>query len=93
MAKDEVLVRAAIKRGAFHLLLEASLYHGVAFVENQLELMQQDDDVVMTDRAQAEVRRKLGNIGRGIAAAERQARDVANLEVGRPSGGRSLRKD
>ena len=73
LASDEVLVRAAIKRGAFHLLLEAVLGHGFEFVEQQLAILQSDEDTALSDRALAEVRRKLVNIARGIAAAKRAA--------------------
>jgi hypothetical protein len=79
LASDEVLVRNAIQHGAFHLLLAASLHHGVAFVEDQLATMLQDEDVVMSDRAQAEVRRKLANIRRGIAAAMQEFARASKL--------------
>lgn len=72
---DEVLVRAAIKHGAFHLLLEAALHHGLPFVEQQLALMMEDEDAALTDECEAEVRRKLRNIQRGIAQAERDAQE------------------
>lgn len=62
-------MRAAIEHGAFHLLIEAVLGHGLQFVEQQLAIMQADEDVALSDRALAEVQRKLANIGRGIAAA------------------------
>jgi hypothetical protein len=69
VASDEVLVRAAIAHGAFHMVLEAVLHHGLKFVERQLEIMQSDEDAALPDRALAEVRRKLANIGRGLATA------------------------
>lgn len=68
-ASNEVLVRAAIKHGAFHLLLEAVLGHGIQFVEGQLALMLSDEEVSLSSRAKAELRRKLANIKRGLAAA------------------------
>ena len=64
-----MLVRAAIAHGAFHMVLEAALHHGLQFVEQQLEIMQSDDEAALSDRALADVRRKLGSIRRGIAAA------------------------
>ena len=77
---DEVLVRSALRHGAFYLLLEAVLHHGMQFVEQQLALMLADEDVALSDRAQAEIRRKLANIKRGIAAAELDAHDMTHLE-------------
>jgi hypothetical protein len=64
-----VLVRAAIKHGAFHLLREAVLGHRLQFVARQLEIMQSDEDAALSDHALAEVRRKLANISKGLAAA------------------------
>lgn len=81
---DEVLVRAAIKHGAFHMLLEAAMHHGMQFIEMQLDLMLADEDVALSDRAQAEIRRKLANIKHGIAAAELDAQDMTQLESERP---------
>ncbi len=92
LAADDVLVRAAIKHGAFHLLLEAVLGHGLQFVEQQLAIMQTDEDAALSDRALAEVQRKLANIARGIAAAELAAQDVTQQEAERPSTGLSLRE-
>lgn len=64
-----MLVRAAIAHGAFHMLLEAVLGHGLQFVEQQLAILQADEDAALPDRALAEVRLKLANIGRGLATA------------------------
>ena len=64
-----MLVRAAIAHGAFHMLLEAALHHGLRFVEQQLEIMQSDEEAALSDRALADVRRKLANVGRGLATA------------------------
>lgn len=71
---DEVLVRSALRHGAFYLLLEAVLHHDMQCVEQQLALMLADEDVAMSDCAQAEIRRKLANIKRGIAAAGHECR-------------------
>ncbi|OYU44345.1 MAG: hypothetical protein CFE44_13445 [Burkholderiales bacterium PBB4] len=70
---DEVLVRKALAHGAFHLLLEATLHHGLTFVEQQLAVMLADEEGGLSPRAEAEIRRKLRNISRGIAAAERNS--------------------
>lgn len=67
---NELLVRKALAHGAFHLLLEAVLHHGLTFVEQQLAVIVADEDVQLSARAEAEIRRKLSNIRRGIAAAE-----------------------
>lgn len=67
---DEVLVRNALKRGSFYLLLDASLEHGVPFVKQQWELMKSDASVNMSEWACAEVERKLANIDRGIRHAQ-----------------------
>lgn len=69
LAPNDVLVRAAIKHGAFHLFLEAVLGHSLKFVEQQLAILQADEDAALPDRALAEVRGKLANIGRGLATA------------------------
>ena len=92
LAADDVLVRAAIKHGAFHLLLEAVLGHGLQFVEQQLAILQADEDAALPDRALAEVRRKLANIQRGIAAAEMDAQEVTHPDARRPSTGLGLRE-
>lgn len=92
LAPNDVLVRAAIKHGAFHLLLEAALGHGLQFVERQLEIMQSDEDAALSDHALSEVRRKLANIARGIAAAELASQDVMHPEAERPSAGLGLRE-
>lgn len=90
-ASDEILVRAAIKHGAFHMLLEAVLHHGLQFVEQQLEIMQTDEDAALSSRALADVGRKLKNIARGIAAAELAAQEVPHSETEGPSAGPGLR--
>ena len=84
LAPNDLLVRAAIKHGAFHLLFEAVLAHGLEFVEQQLAIMQLDEDAALSDRALAEVRRKLANIGLGVSAAELAAQEVTHPETGRP---------
>lgn len=56
------------------MILEAVLGHGLQFVEQQLAIMQADEDAALSDRALAEVRRKLENIGRGIAFAYEKQR-------------------
>lgn len=89
---DEALVRNALKRGAFHMLLEAVLHHGLQFVERQLAIMQTDEDAALSSRALADVRRKLKNIARGIAAAEQAAQKVLHPEAGGPSAGLGLRE-
>ena len=81
---DEALVRNALQHGAFCLLLEAALAYGMPFVEQQLAIMLTDEDATLSDRAQADIRRKLGNIRRGIAAAQQQAKQVVHQEEGRP---------
>jgi len=82
---DEALVRNALRRGAFYLLVEAALHHGLQFVERQLAIMQTDEDAALSSRALAEVRRKLANIARRIAAAEQAAQKVLHPETGGPS--------
>ena len=91
-APDEVLVRSALRHGAFHLLLEAALHHGVPYVELQLSVLQSSDDDALSDHALTDVRRKLVNIARGIAAAEQAAQEVPHPEAGRPSAGLGLRE-
>lgn len=93
LAPNEVLVRSAIMHGAFHLLLEAVLAHGLEFIEQQLAIMQLDEDAALSDRALAEVRRKLGNIGRGIAAAEQAVEKVTNQDIGNSATFRSSPED
>lgn len=90
LASDEILVRAAIKHGAFHMLLEAVLHHGLQFVEQQLAIIQADEEAALSAHALAEVRRKMGNIARGIAAAEQEAQALTPPEAGRPSAGLGL---
>jgi hypothetical protein len=87
---NEALVRNALRRGTFHMLLEAALHHGLQFVEQQLAIIQTDEDAALSSRALAEVRRKLANIARGIAEAERAAQEVPHPEAGRPSAGLGL---
>lgn len=52
--------------------------HTHPLVEGQLEIMQSDEDVALSEHALAEVRRNLANIARGIGAAERAALEVTN---------------
>jgi hypothetical protein len=89
---DKVLVRSALRHGAFHLPVEAVLGHGLQFVQQQLAMSQADEDAGISDRALADVRRKLVNIARGIATAEQAAQEVTHPEAGRPGAGRGLRE-
>jgi transcriptional regulator with XRE-family HTH domain len=66
---DEALVRNALKKGAFSLVLEAVLEHGLLFVQQQWALMRSDRDVGLSARALADVSRKLANIERGLRRA------------------------
>lgn len=66
---DEALVRNALKKGSFHLVLEAVLEHGLPFVQQQWALMRSDDDVGLSARALDDINRKLGNIERGLSRA------------------------
>lgn len=63
---DEVLVRLALKHGAFHLVLDAVLDFGLAYVRQQWLLMLQDEDAAPPVRARVDVERKLANIERGL---------------------------
>lgn len=78
-------MRKALRHGAFYMLLEAVLHHGMQFVEHQLEILLADDEVKLSERAQAEIRRKLGNIRWGIAVAEQAAQEVTHPDGRRPS--------
>jgi transcriptional regulator with XRE-family HTH domain len=64
---DEALVRNALKKGAFNLVLDAVLEHGLPFVQQQWALMRSDGDAGLTARALADVSRKLANIERGLS--------------------------
>lgn len=77
-APDKVLVRSALRHGAFHLPVEAVLGHCLQFVQQRLAMSQADEDAGLSDRALADVRRKLVNIARGIATAEPPAQEVAS---------------
>lgn len=65
----EALVRNALLKGSYHLVLEAVLEHGLPFVRQQWALMMADADVGMSARARADVSRKLLNIERGLSHA------------------------
>lgn len=66
---DEALVRNALKKGSFNLLLEAVLEHGLPFVQQQWALMRSDGDVGLSARALSDIGRKLDNIERGLSHA------------------------
>ena len=66
---DEALVRNALRKGSFNLVLEAVLEHGLLFVQKQWALMRSDTDVVLSARAVADISRKLANIERGLRHA------------------------
>lgn len=66
---DEALVRNALKKGSFNLVLEAVLEHGLLFVQRQWALMRADADVGLSARALADISRKLANIERGLRHA------------------------
>jgi transcriptional regulator with XRE-family HTH domain len=63
---NEALVRNALKKGSYDLVLEAVLAHGLPFVQAQWALMQSDPDLGLSVRACADVSRKLSNIERGL---------------------------
>lgn len=56
---DEVLVRSSLHHGAYHLVLDAVLDFGLAFVRQQWDLMLADAEAVPSLRAQADIERKL----------------------------------
>lgn len=62
---DEVLVRNALQHGAYHLVLDAVLEFGLAFIRKPWELMLADEEGAPTARAQTDIERKLTNIERG----------------------------
>lgn len=63
---DEVLVRLALRHGAYHFVLDAVLDFGLAYVRQQWLLMLQDEDAAPPARACVDVERKLANIERGL---------------------------
>ena len=65
----EALVRNALLKGSYDLVLESVLEHGLSFVQNQWDLMTADADIGMSARARADVSRKLLNIERGLSHA------------------------
>ncbi|MDB5818557.1 MAG: hypothetical protein JWQ11_2197 [Rhizobacter sp.] len=67
---DEALVRNALAKGSFNLVLEATLEHGLDSVRKQWALMKADADIGLNARARAEVDRELVNIERGLRLAE-----------------------
>ena len=66
---SEVLVRSALRHGAFYLVLDAVLEFGLPFVREQWALILADKDAKLSARAQADIERKLNNIERGLRAA------------------------
>jgi hypothetical protein len=66
---NEVLVRNALMKGAYVMVLEAVLEHGLRFVHRQWALMEVDSDVALTALMRAEISRKLTNIERGLKLA------------------------
>jgi transcriptional regulator with XRE-family HTH domain len=66
---DEALVRNALKKGSFNLVLEAVLEHGLPFVQRQWALMRSDSEVGLSARALVDISRKLANIERGLSHA------------------------
>ncbi len=63
---DEVLVRLALKHGAYHFVLDAVLDFGLAYVWQQWLLMLEDEDAAPPMLAGVDVERKLANIERGL---------------------------
>lgn len=63
---NEALVRNALIKGSFHLLLEAVLGHGLPFVQKQWALLTADTDVGLSARTRAEISRKLAHIEQGM---------------------------
>jgi transcriptional regulator with XRE-family HTH domain len=65
----EALVRNALMKGSYDLVLESVLEHGLPFVRQQWALMTGDADLGMSARARADISRKLLNIERGMTHA------------------------
>ncbi len=65
-ASAQALVSNAIKKGHYHLLLEAAAAHGLAFVHEQLHAMAP----ALAPRSMQEVLRKLSNIEKGFSHAQ-----------------------
>jgi hypothetical protein len=63
------LARLALKHGAFHLVLDAVLDFGLAFVRQQWVGMLDDADAAPPVRARIDIERKLANIEQGLRAA------------------------
>lgn len=63
---DEVLVRLALRYGAYHFVLDAVLDFGLAYVREQWLLMLEDEDAIPPKDACVDVERKLANIERGL---------------------------
>ena len=63
---DEVLVRLALRHGAYHFVLDAVLDFGLTYVREQWLLMLEDEDATPPKDACVDVERKLGNIERGL---------------------------
>ena len=68
-ASDEVLVRNALLKGSFLVVLEAVLEHGLDFVRAQWALMLRDEERP-SRQVQANIARILSNIERGLAHAQ-----------------------
>lgn len=68
-APSDLLVRKALAKGSFLVILEAVLEHGLEFVRGQWRLMLGDDERPSA-QAQKNVERMLGNIEKGIALAQ-----------------------
>ena len=66
---DAALVRNALMKGTYQLVLEAVLAHGLPFVQQQWALLMADPDARMPHRTSADVTRKLNNIERGMSHA------------------------
>jgi len=77
----EVLVRKALCHGAFHMLLQAVLEQGAAFVREQWTVLLLDADAAPSARARAEVERKLRNIDRGLCLADRQLQTNGSPQI------------
>ncbi len=65
-ASAEALVSNALKKGHYHLLLQAAAAHGLAFVHEQLHAMAP----ALAPKSKQEVLRKLSNIEKGFSNAQ-----------------------
>lgn len=73
-ASAEALVCNAIKNGNYHLLLQATIGHGLAFVRQQLATIAP----TLRPKSHEEVQRKMANIEKGFLRA--QTRDASTVE-------------